>query len=140
MSTPHDALTRLRSMAEVGDLDPFCTAHGIDLLVAFGSALDADPIRPPDDLDIAVLATGTPGGAWGWPSMVGELAELLAFDAIDVMDLRRANPLARAEALTRCLPLYESRVGLFAEQQTAAITERIETGWLRSLDLDSLAQ
>jgi hypothetical protein len=78
--------------------------------------------------------------AWAWAGLVAELAELLASDAIDVMDLGRANPLARAEALTICLPVYESRPGLFAEQQMAAITERIETRWLRSLDLDALAR
>jgi predicted nucleotidyltransferase len=139
MVSPTDALARLRALAGSGELDRFCEAHAIDLLVVFGSALDEDPIRPPQDLDLAVLASAQ-DRAWAWAGLVAELAELLASDAIDVMDLGRANPLARAEALTICLPVYESRPGLFAEQQMAAITERIETRWLRSLDLDALAR
>ena len=139
MRSPKEAFARLRGLTASGELEEFCAGHGIDLLVVFGSVLDEAAVRPPEDLDLAVLPHDV-GERWGWAGVVAVLGQLLRSDALDVMDLGRASPLARAEALTRCLSLYESRTGLFAEQQMAAITERMETRWLRSLDLDLLAR
>lgn len=49
--TPYDALHRLRSMREDGELDAFCERHGLDLLVVHGSVLTEEPLRPAADLD-----------------------------------------------------------------------------------------
>ncbi len=139
MATPREAFDRLRSMAETDELAAFCEPRGIHLLVVFGSVAVPDRSGDPRDLDIAVLADEQ-RGPWGIGALISDLAELLRLDAVDVMDLSTAGPLPRSEALTRCVPLYEDRPGLFAEQQMAAVTERMETRWMRSLDLDLLAR
>lgn len=58
--SPAAALATLRRMAETGELDRFCEAQELDLLVVFGSVLQADTY--PADLDIAVrFAAGSDG-------------------------------------------------------------------------------
>lgn len=46
----------------------------------------------------------------------------------------------RGKALAYGLPLFEDRPGLFACLQMAAITERMDTAWLRRLSLERLAR
>lgn len=138
MSSPREALADLRAMAADGRLDEFCERHGIDLLVAFGSAVDPGGIGAPRDLDLAVLAA-TPTGPWGWTALTSAVIALLHCDAVDVMDLSRAGVLARAGALGEGEPLYERSSGLFAREQMRAVGQRMELGWLERLRLDLLA-
>lgn len=138
MSSPLEALDELRAMAADGRLDEFCDAHGIDLLVAFGSAVDARTFPEPRDLDLAVGATPRTG-PWGWTELTSVLISLLHCDAVDVLDLSRASVLARAEALGDGEPLYERTPGLFAREQMRAVGLRMELGWLERLRLDLLA-
>jgi hypothetical protein len=63
---------------------------GIRLLAVFGSAIDSDHVRAPED------------GV--------------------------------------CEPLFEAEPGLFATRQMAALTERMDTAWLRRLDLELMAR
>lgn len=58
---------------------------------------------------------------------------------LDVLVLDRAGPVARERALVGCVPLYEDRPGAYATAQMAAMTERMDTDWLRALQLDWLA-
>lgn len=136
-SSPRTAFARLRDLAASGELGSFCAERDIALFVVFGSVLEPDPVRPPEDLDVAILFD--PGGTADFITLITALTSRLRLDAVDVMDLGRAGVVARAEALAG-LPLYESRAGLFAERQMAALTERMETAWLRRLDLDLLAR
>ena len=138
MFTPRDALQALQAMAADGRLDTFCDAQGIDLVVAFGSAVDPGWPAPPRDLDLAVLAV-EPSSDWGWAGLVSAFMELLHYDDVDVLNLRTAGVLARAEALGNGLPLYERRPGLFAQEQMRAVGQRMESGWLTRLQLETLA-
>ena len=45
-----------------------------------------------------------------------------------------------AEASGHCEPLYERTRSPFAFKQIAAIKERMETAWLRKLDIELMAQ
>ncbi|MPY77685.1 MAG: hypothetical protein GEV04_04160 [Actinophytocola sp.] len=137
-STPYDALRRLRELAARGQLSTLCERHDITLLVVHGSALDAEPLRPARDLDIAFQARH--GAAYDVVALTNDLIEAAAFEAVDVMDLRRANSVARARALAPgSLVLHEAESGVFARAQMAALTTAMETRHLRRLDLELLA-
>jgi len=55
------------------------------------------------------------------------------------IDLDRAGPVARQQALVPCDPLYEYRPGEFARQQMRASGQRLGTEWMRRLDLELMA-
>lgn len=65
-----------------------------------------------------------------------QLASLGAGDEVDLMVLNHAGPVARERALVGARVLFESRPGEFATTQIAAIMERMDTDWLRALDLE----
>lgn len=133
MTPAHQALQRLIDLAESGELDDFLVGHGVELMTAFGSAVSVT--GGADDLDVAV-ALGPDADLY---ALVADLVGLLGFDRIDVVDLGRADVVLAAEALGVCVPLYESEAGRFARRQMAAITERMETAYLRRLDLELLS-
>lgn len=138
MTTPLDALEQLSRMGETGALDSFCERHGLEVMVAFGSAANPQRLRPPEDLDLAVRFVGDGDG--DLIALVNDLIDLLDLDAIDVLDLRRAGIVARAAAFKppNC-PLYEREPGLYADAQMAALTMELDTNWLRRLDLELMA-
>jgi hypothetical protein len=45
-------------------------------------------------------------------------------------------PVAKERALVAAIPLFEALPGLFAQAQIAAMMERMDTEWLRRLDLE----
>lgn len=104
--------------------------------MVFGSAIDEGRLREPEDLDVATrLTEGT-----DLVDVVNGLLDLVRCDDLDVMDLGRAGVVARAAALGVCEPLYEDEPGLFANRQMAAVAERMDTAWLRRLDLELMAR
>ena len=135
MATARDALGVLRQAAEDGRLDALCARHGVRLLTVFGSAID--PSAPePGDLDVAVLFRDDS------PDVVAflmALVDLTGYEHVDVMDLRRAGPVARAAGLERCEPLFEDTEYLFTHEQLRAIQDRMDTAWLREIELRRLA-
>jgi len=132
---PRAGLGVLRAAADSGALAALCRRHAIRLFVVFGGVLDAT--REPRDLDIAVGYE--PGSAVDLLTVIEDLADLSGVEAIDLLDLGRAGPVARERALVGTLPLYESEPGAFANAQMAAMTERMDTDWLRRLDLELLS-
>lgn len=137
-STPYDALCRLQELAASGHLATLCERHDIRLLVIHGSVLDPEPLRHARDLDIAFQIQR--GAEYDVITLTNDLMEAASFEAIDVMDLLRANPVARARALEPgSLVLYEAESGVFARAQMAALTTAMETRHLRRLDLELLA-
>lgn len=137
MDDPREALRRLTAAAATGELASLCRAYGAELVVAFGSAVRTD--AAPRDLDIAVAfrRDGAQPDLLGFLDALGVLAESTA---LDLMDLTRAGPVARERALTNGLPLVELTPGIFAREQMHAITERMDTAWLRQLDLELMAR
>lgn len=133
---PLAGLQRLRTAEESGELAELCLRHSIRLLVAFGSAVRED--TQPRDLDIAV--DFEQGAAPDTLRLIDDLVRLTGTESIDLMDLRRAGPVAREQALVATLPLHESRPGTFARAQMAAISHRMETAWMRQLDLELMAR
>ena len=143
-TTAVEALETLRSAAVDGRLAAMCRRHDVNLVTAFGSTVRTSRTgtyaggRPPRDLDVAVRFTG-PGG--DLLAVVTDLVELLAWDAVDVMDLARAGVVARSRALgPGCDPLFEAAPGLHALAQMAALTTEMETERLRRWDLELLAR
>jgi hypothetical protein len=135
-ATPRDALDQLRREARDGSLADFCREIGVELLVAFGSAVNPAWPVPPRDLDLAVLMTA-PANVL---TVINDLMDHLRLDQIDLMDLSRAGEVARAEALGRGELLYEATPGTFAERQVFAVAQTIDTEWLRAIQLRAMAR
>lgn len=132
---PRAALGRLRGAASSGELDEACRRHRVRLLAAFGSA--TRPERDPGDLDLAVGFEHDVTG--DLLVLLEDLSRIAGTDRLDVMDLGRADPVARERGLVGTVPLFESERGAFARAQMAAMLERMDTAWLRDLDLDAMA-
>lgn len=133
---PHTALQSLRTAAADGRLDALAARHRLQLLTVFGStARGAARAR---DLDVAVRyePDAPPRDVL---SLLDDLAVLTGSDDVDLLVLDDAGPVARERALVACVALYESRPGVYARAQMAAMCERMETDWLRRLDLQLLA-
>ncbi len=136
MADAREALGRLRAAAEDGRLEDLCRAYGVRLLGAFGSA--TDPSWPePHDLDVALQFERSVDG--DLVAVINDLVDLTGFQDVDVMNLGRADAVARTSGLVGGEPLYESEPGAFARAQLHAVMERMDTAWLRRLRLELLA-
>lgn len=136
-SDPRIALTRLRRAAASGELDDICERHSVRVLNAFGSAV-RDGSAAPRDLDLAV--SFLPGKPVPLLDLINDLMDLAGTDNLDVMSLDRADPVARERGLVRVVPLYQARPGDYATMQMAAILDRMDTAWLRRLDLELMSK
>lgn len=139
--TSRDAFRRLVATAETGDLGDLCRRQHIELLVVFGSAAreGSEPIGGvPGDVDLGVAAEY--GARVDVLSLLDELYGLTDYEGFDVLDLDRAGPMARERALVGARLLHQERPGVFARRQIAAIMERLDTDWLRRLELELMTQ
>ena len=134
MATPAEGLARLRAAADAGELDVLCRRHCIRVLTVFGSAARADPAAR--DLDVGVLLE--PGVPIDYLLLIRDL-ELLTDADVDVVHLNEAAPVLRERALVGSVVLDEGEPGAWASASTAAVLERMDTEWLRRMDLDLLA-
>jgi hypothetical protein len=55
------------------------------------------------------------------------------------MHLNRGGPVIRERALVGSVELFESKPGALASAQVAAVLERMDTDWMRRLDLELMA-
>lgn len=136
---PRAGLARLEAMAGDGRLDALCERHGIAVLTVFGSTVCGSAARgdsDPRDLDVAVLPR--PGTPLEIMPLLADLQDAAGAD-IDLALLDTAGAVLRERALVGTLPLYEYRPGEWARAATAAVQERMDTAWMRRLDLDLLA-
>lgn len=117
-------------------LAALCQAEGIDLLVLFGSAASSG--SDPADVDLALRFA--PGVRGDLLSVLQRLYEATGYEGFDLLDLRRAGPVARDQALSGGCLVYEAAPGLYATAQIAAMMERLDTAELRRLDLDVLGR
>lgn len=134
-TTPADALSALRAAAAAGELGHLCGRHEVSLLVAFGSAVSGPVPAGARDLDIAVLSTGSPSTL----TLLTELSDLTRFDAIDLLDLGRAGPVAIVEALLHGEVLFEHEPGTADRLLMRAATQKMDTKWLRDWALELMA-
>lgn len=135
-TTPAEALRRLREAAEDGRLDVIVRARELTLVTVFGSVVD-DPVHA-RDIDIAVAARR--GAALDILAVVNDFLWLTGSDDVDLLDLGRAGPVARQHALTYAELLYESEPGEFANAQLQATMERMDTDWMRDMDLRLMSE
>jgi hypothetical protein len=135
-ATASMALHQLRREARDGTLARFCRESGIGMLVAFGSAVGPDRGQPPRDLDLALVLTGERNLL----QVLDSLVVHLGYDQLDLMDLGRADEVARTQALGHGELLYEAAPGTFAEQQILAFVQYADTQWLRDLQLQALTR
>lgn len=133
--TASEAVERLRELARTGELPTRCGELDVDALVVFGSAADESRRHRAGDLDVAVLL-GRDGDLL---SVVNALVDLTRFGEVDVLDLGRAGPVATEQALVGTLTLYERVPGTLAGLRDRATMLRMDTDWLRRLDLDLMA-
>ena len=134
MGTPAEGLARLRAAAKSGELDVLCRRHRIRVLTVFGSASRDDPAAR--DLDVGVLLERN--AAIDYLSVIRDLEAVTDAD-VDVVHLNAAGPVLRERALVGSVVLEESEPGAWASASTAAMLERMDTEWLRRLDLELLA-
>ncbi|MPZ89638.1 MAG: DUF86 domain-containing protein [Nitriliruptorales bacterium] len=122
---------RLLAAAADGRLSDACKRHDVHVLGACGDATK-DDLRPGQrsDLDLAVAFHDRRHR--DLLELVQELSALSGCDRIDLLDLHRADPLAREEGL-RGIPLYESESGAYARALMIAAQGRLDTVWLRRL-------
>jgi hypothetical protein len=88
------------------------------------------------DLDVGVLLE--PNTRIAYLPLIQDL-ELLTEADVDVVHLNGAGPVLRERALVGSVVLDESEPGAWASASTAAVLERMDTEWLRRLDLELLA-
>ncbi len=131
--TVSESLVRLQRAVDDGRIADLCHAHGVELMVLFGSAVTSS--RAARDLDIAVRYSREDDRA-DVVALVNDLIELTDFERVDVMDVGRAGPVAAYEALGYGEVVYEGRMGLFATSQMTAIRQFIDTKPLRRLQLE----
>jgi predicted nucleotidyltransferase len=132
--SPRDGLAALQAAAESGQLDELCARHRVRILTVFGSTARGEP--HPRDLDIGVMLE--PDADTNYLTLIADLMNLTDTD-IDLVHLNNGGPVIRERALVGSIPLYESQPGALASAQIAAVLERIDTRWMRQLDLELMA-
>ncbi|MDO5627712.1 MAG: hypothetical protein Q4G43_05250 [Mobilicoccus sp.] len=129
------ALAAVEAAGRDGRLRAVCDAHGIELVTLFGSALHGSD---PKDLDVALgFRHDVP---YDLLAAINALADLVPGDVLDIMDLNRAGPVARVEALVGSRVLHESAPGVFTRRELHALGEYIDTAHLRDALLRELAR
>jgi predicted nucleotidyltransferase len=134
VASPAEGLARLREAAESGELDALARRHRIRMLTVFGSTARGEPNAR--DLDIGVMFE--PDAEVDYWAIIGDLMELTGAE-VDFVHLNRGGPVIRERALVGSVALYESEPGAWANAATAAVLERMDTAWMRRLDLELLA-
>jgi predicted nucleotidyltransferase len=133
VSDPKTVLRRLQGTARP-ELACVCERHRVELLVAFGST--AQDVGKPRDLDLAVRFADSDPDVLGFLDSLGQIADI---SVVDLMNLAAASPVARERSLVGSVPLFEQAPGTLARAQIAAMMERMDTDWLRRLDLELMA-
>jgi hypothetical protein len=87
---------------------------------------------------LAALEAAAESGRLNELAIIGDLMNLTGTD-VDFVHLNRGGPVIRERALVGSIPLYESQPGALASAQIAAVLERMDTDWMRRLDLELMA-
>jgi len=100
------------------------------------SAAPSAATSEPGDLDVGVLFRA----GSDLLGLLEDLVVLTGIERVDLADLGRAGPVMRECALVGAVALYEAEAGDYAQAQMAAMLERMDTEWLRRLDLELMAE
>ena len=138
-----EALRRLEGAAEDGRLQAVCRTLDVVLVTVFGSAV-RDPASA-RDLDVAALfgrrAVMAP------LELVGALVDIppraggapTGTDAVDLLVLDEADPVARFNATSRGRPLYQDAPTRWGSTQMGYATMLFDTEHLRRAELERMA-
>ncbi len=108
---PPEALDRLRNATRTGELDELCARHRVRIMSVFGST--AAGVEHPRDLDVAVGFE--PGAKADVLGLLEDLVALTGTEAVDLLVLDRAGPVAKERALVGAVPLYESERSAYGD-------------------------
>lgn len=132
------AVRRLRVAAANGSLDEVARRHGVSVLAGFGSAVTGDaPHGEPRDVDVAVAFRDRPADAG--LGLIGDLVALAASGTVDVVFLDGADVVLVEEALATGEIWFEDVEGEAAQRHLRAALLRMDSDWLRRLDLAVMA-
>lgn len=112
---------------------------GVRLILLFGSAASlpgsgAPRARAPEDLDIGVLHDAAPDLV----DLTNRFIRALRLQAVDVTDLRRADPLLLMLAARDGVPLYEREPGEFNRFASLAARRYADTRKFRVSERDEV--
>lgn len=112
-------------------LERACRRFGVRVLALFGSHARGDPHQS-SDLDLAVDFDGepTPDEELGF---LGAVTEAVGTDRIDVVNVRRADPLLLRSIALCAVPIYESVPGSLARVEMVALARFMDTARFRLL-------
>lgn len=96
---------------------------GYDLVVLFGSATREDEERTPEDLDLALRGDGP----LDLVDATNRFTRALGTQAVDVVDLRHADPLLMILVARDGIVLHEEEPGLFARFWSLAARRYADT-------------
>lgn len=137
--TVPEAVRRLRAAAEDGSLARVARRHGVAVVAGFGSAVTGDATRgPARDLDVAVGFRARPPD--GGLTLVADLVGLAGSSRVDVAFLDDADVVLVEEALATGEIWFEDEAGEAAGRHLRASLIRMDTDWLRRLDLALMAE
>jgi len=107
---------------------PLASTAGLRLVVLFGSAArNAETAR---DLDLGIDA-GRPLDIVG---LTNRLSTLLGRPDVDLVDLRRADPVLLRAVADHGIPMYEAEPGAFARFHSLALRRFLDTRKLRNME------
>ena len=107
-------------------------AAGLRLVVMFGST--ARFVASPEDLDLAVLASDPVDAV----ELTNRFTTLLGFQEVDVVDLRRADPVLLVQVAQEGIPLFESAPGEFASFCSLATRRFADTRKFRDAEREAI--
>lgn len=110
--------------------------HGYRLVVLFGSMARREPA--PRDVDLGIV--GRPGADLDVLGAATRFIELLGTSAIDVVDLRRANPVLLMTVARDGVPLFDATGSEFHEFSSLAMRRYADTKKFRDLVRDDLRE
>ncbi len=129
-------MIRLRDAIPDGTLREAATKagrhFGARLIVLFGSASRGEAAA--EDLDIGILGSGTVDIV----AVTNELTQSLQTQAVDVTDLRRADPVLLALVARDGVPLFEHEPGAFARFTSVAARRFADTKKFRDAQAEAL--
>lgn len=121
---PYLTLDRLRSMAH-----EVAGRIGCRMIVLFGSAARAGDLES-EDLDLGVLVNDPLDPV----AVTNVFIQTLRMQKVDVVDLRRADPLLMMFVARDGIPLFEERLGEFARFASLAVRRYADTRKFRELE------
>ena len=109
-------------------LTPLFKDETLQLVLLFGSAA-AGKLHSKSDIDLAFLSDGPVDIL----TITNQVIRFLHTDHIDIVDLRRANPLLKFSIMKNCKVIYEKKEGIFSNFYSLAFRIYIDSQKLRDI-------